>query len=273
MLVLVLHACKHDGLVGIAESLRDHGHDHGYLRGRSVDAELFLCVGTFIYMGEQHLVGSLVQYACDAENQDGPCVAQHAAQQLAVEHVAEARELLEHAEGERGRAGQVDVEGIAHVSAVEQGKVDYVERYAHEDVQQLECGKLQCFLLLPQIGEGNAQEGVDGHGDGHHPHVVRMVGIAHEPAQRTDEQQHQRHEPSRHGAHADERGRIDAHGVFVRLVGEAEVGGLHAEGEQHHDECRVGIDVGDDTIAARSCRKRSRVERHKQVVQEAANDA
>ena len=46
-----------------------------------------------------------------------------------------------------------------------------VEGYRHEDVEQLEGGELHGALLVAQIGEGDALEGVYSHGDGHHPHV------------------------------------------------------------------------------------------------------
>ena len=100
-----------------------------------------------------------------------------------------------------------------------------------------------------------------------------MVGIAHLLAQWPEQQHHQRHKDECHAAHGDERGGVDALRVLVLFVGETEVGGLHAEGEQHHHQGGVGIDVGNDTIAAGGSWNLGGVEGHQQVVQKAADDA
>ena len=273
VLVFVFHSGEHDGLVGVAERLGDHGHDHGNLRRGAVDAQLSVHVFTFIYIGEQHLVGRLVEYAGHAEHQYGPAVAQHPSQHGRVQCVAESRELLDQQHACRGRADQVDVEREAHLLALVDGEVGDVEGYAEDDVEQFECGKLDGFLLLSEVGEGYAQKGVDGHRDCHHPHIVGMVGVAHEPGEWVEEYEHQGDEGHCHRAHADERGGVDAVGVFVRLVGEPEVGGLHSEGEQHEHQCRIGVHVGDDAVAARRGRHLGRVERHEQIVEEASDDA
>ena len=59
----------------------------------------------------------------------------------------------------------------------------------------------------------------------------------------------------------------------MRLVGEAEIGGLHSEGENHQNQRHVGVHVGNDTIAPRGCRKLGSLERNQQIVQESADDA
>ena len=46
------------------------------------------------------------------------------------------------------------------------------------------------------------------------------------------------------------------------LVGETEVGGLHTEGQQHQNQCDIGIDIGDDTIVATGRRELCCIERN-----------
>ena len=66
--------------------------------------------------------------------------------------------------------------------------------------------------------------------------------------------QHDGHKEHRHAAHGCQRGGIDAAGVLAGLIGEAEKGGFHAEGEEHQQQGHVAVDLGDDAVAARGCR-------------------
>ena len=187
--VLIFRLAEDERFVGIAERLGYHGHNHGYLACGAVDAELGVGIGGGVYLGEENLVGSLVEYAGDTEHEDGPAVAHHAAEEGLVEAVFLAEELFPEEEGERSGAEQIDVEGIAGthrgtvyggdearaasaVADIGQDEEEHeVEGYRHEDVEQLEGGELHGALLVAQIGEGDALEGVYSHGDGHHPHV------------------------------------------------------------------------------------------------------
>ena len=235
-------------------------------------------VGGVVDVWEEYLVGRLVEYAGNAQHEHRPSVGQHAAHQAAVEHIAEAGELAAEAQRYAGRAGQVDVEGVANVGGpardVGQGdEAKQVEGYVNHDEEQLEGRKLYGALHVPEVGERYALEGVDGHGHGHHPHVRRMVGVAHEGRQRPDEGQHQRHEGGRGGSHAYEDGGVDALWVFALFVGKTEEGGLHAVGEYDKQQGRVGIHVGYHTVTAALGRQLGCVEWHEQVVEKPTNYA
>ena len=129
------------------------------------------------------------------------------------------------------------------------------------------------FSLLAQMGKGNAQEGVDSYRNGHHSYVLRMVAIAHQLTDGRQEQQHQHSKHQRHKAHRDERSTIYRLRVGMCLVGESEIGGLHTKRQQHHCQCHIGVDVGNDAVSATGRRELSRIKRHEQIVQKTANDA
>ena len=135
MLVLVLDASKDDGLVGKAEGLRNHSHNHGYLRAGTVDAQLLAHVAALVEVGEEHLVGRLVQDSGNAQYQDRPGVAEHGAQQFHVELPAESRVFRNQADGKHGSTRQVDIEHIAHVLAVHVVEINEVQHDAYHDVQ------------------------------------------------------------------------------------------------------------------------------------------
>ena len=191
MLVLVLNASEDDRLIGKTEGLRYHRHNHGYLRCCTIDAQLFLHVYTFIYIREEHLVGSLIQDACNTQYEDGPRIAEHGTQQLRVESPAETGIFRDKTYRQHHRTHQVDIEGIAHIIAVYYHKIDDVEQDADSDIQQLQGSKLQGFLLLTQMRKGNAQEGINGNGNSHHTHIFRMFAIAHQLTDRCQQCQYQ----------------------------------------------------------------------------------
>ena len=68
--VLVLRLAEHERLVGIAERLSYHGHNHRYLAGGAVDAELRVSVGVLVDIRKEYLVGRLIKYSGNAEHQD-----------------------------------------------------------------------------------------------------------------------------------------------------------------------------------------------------------
>ena len=249
--ILVGLLAEHKGFVGVAEGLRYHRHNHGNLHCRAVDAELHLSFFARHEVAEEHLVGRLVEDAGDAEYQYRPGVGEHAAQQPRVEAVAEACQFAAEEEGDQHRAEQVDAEGVAHADGgvvefchnlsrggqgVERGQQqeeDEVEADVEHDEKQFQRGKLYGFLLIAQIGEGYALESVDCHAHGHHAEVFRVVGIAQRGGYLRQQSEHGCNKQQPHAAHGDERGGIDAHGVFLGFVYKAEEGGFHAEGEQH----------------------------------------
>ena len=65
---------------------------------------------------------------------------------------------------------------------------------------------------------------------------------------------------------------INLFGVLALLVDEAEESGLHSVGQDDEEQRRVGVHVGDDTITTTGGANLCRVEWHKQIVQESADD-
>lgn len=100
--VLVLRLAEHERLIGIAERLSYHGHDHRYLAGGAVDAELRVSIGVLVDIRKENLVGRLIKYSGYTQHQYRPAVRQHAAHEGAVEGVFEARKLLYKQEHKRG---------------------------------------------------------------------------------------------------------------------------------------------------------------------------
>lgn len=88
-------------------------------------------------------------------------------------------------------------------------------------------------------------------------------------------QQHcdQYHEQQGDQSHGQPRGGEGLVGVDILLVGEAEKGGLHAEGEDDEKQGSVGIKIRHDAVAARFGSDFVGIERHQQVVQEPTYNA
>ena len=108
---------------------------------------------------------------------------------------------------------------------------------------------------------------------GHHTDVFGVRSIAHPLGNRPEAQQNDRHKGQPNAAHSNERGGIDAQGLSLALfIDEAKEGGLHAEREQHEQQCHVTIYFGHDAITARFYRQFGGIERHKQIVEKAAHD-
>ena len=122
------------------------------------------------------------------------------------------------------------------------------------------------------MGEGDAEESIDGHRQRHHPYPLRMVAIAHQRADGLDEDDNQCSKEGRDRTHTDQCGGIDHLRVCVCLIGEAEIGGLHTKGKNYQNQRHVGIHIRNDAITARGCRELGCIEWHKQIVQESAND-
>ena len=100
-----------------------------------------------------------------------------------------------------------------------------------------------------------------------------MVGIAHKRRYRADERKHQHHEQQRCESYRHQCCRVNLLRILAFLVGEAEEGGLHSVCENHHQQCRIGIYVGDDAIASTRGRQFCRVQRYKQIIKKSAYDA
>ena len=219
-------------------------------------------VATRIDVGEEHLVGGLIEDACNTKDEDGPRIAEHVLQQLTVQLPAEGGILRYEAQGEHDGTYQVDIEGITHVVTVHHGEVDDVQQDAHDNVQQFQQGKLEGFLLLAQVGKGNAQEGIDSHRNSHHTNIRRMLAVAHQRADRLQEAEHRHGKKQRYRAYADKRRSIDRLRVGMRLVSKTEIRGLHAEGQQYKHQGYISIDVRNDAVASAGSRELRGIERH-----------
>ena len=64
--LLVAAVAEDERLIGVAERLGDHGHDHGYLDAGTVDGQLFVALDAGYQETEAYLVGHLVEDACQA---------------------------------------------------------------------------------------------------------------------------------------------------------------------------------------------------------------
>ena len=182
--------------------------------------------------------------------------------------VLDTRQLLPEEEGNQARAEQVDVERVAHadrgvvnlthsigvmlVERWQDNEVEQIQADVQEDEQQLERGKLPRFALVAQVGKRDALEGVQRYHDCHCPDVLGMGAVAHPARDARQEGEYQQHKQQRGACHCHERRAIDGLGILLALVGKAEEGRLHTVGEDDEQQCRVGIHVGDDAIAARS---------------------
>ena len=198
-------------------------------------------------------------------------------------------QLLREEEGDEGSAEQVDIEDVtdAHLGVVQlapygripvvqlgkQDEVHQVQGDVQADEQQFQRRELERPLLVPQVGEQDGLEGVQGHHDGERPDIGRMLGIAHRRGDGADEGEHQADEHERGEAdHPKDRG-IDQFRVLALLVREAEEGRLHAVGQDDQEEGGVGVQVRDDPVAAAGRRDLVGIEGNEQVVQEPPDDA
>ena len=147
-----------------------------------------------VEIGKEDLVCRLVENASNAEDENRPCVGEHPSHQPSIETRCEAAQLLPEAECDRSCAGQVDIEGVAHLCTAENDVVEEVECDVEYDEKQFERGKLDGPLLIAQVGEGNALECIESHRCCHHPDVAGVVSIPHEGTNRVDECQHEQYE-------------------------------------------------------------------------------
>ena len=74
-----------EGLVGVSESLGNHGHYHCYFGACTIDAELGVAFFARDDEAEAYFVGHLVEDAGEAEEQQGPSVAQHTVDEFEVD--------------------------------------------------------------------------------------------------------------------------------------------------------------------------------------------
>ena len=161
MLIVAVGAlAKHNRLVGIAERLRYHSHNHGNLHHGAINAKLLLGVGCMINKGKDDFVGSLIENAGNAQHKHRPRVSQHLAQQLAVDAPLHHHQLAVESKGDERCANEVDEECITHIRC-EACECHDVEHDVEHDERQLERCKLHGIALISQIGKRNGLEGIE----------------------------------------------------------------------------------------------------------------
>ena len=100
-----------------------------------------------------------------------------------------------------------------------------------------------------------------------------MLCVAQRTTDRSDETENEQQEHDCQRTYDCHSGREDGVRLKPFVVGKTEECRLHTKGQQHQDQCHIGIDVSADAIVARVLGHIVRVEWHEQVVQESAYDA
>ena len=117
----------------------------------------------------------MVQDACDTQYQDGPRVAKHCAQQLAVELPIDFEQIRHEEQRDESCTEQIDEEHVKDGRLAQQHEVNQVQGDVQGDEQQLQRGKTDGPFLESQIAEGNGLQGIKGHNDSHHQQIVGML--------------------------------------------------------------------------------------------------
>ena len=100
-----------------------------------------------------------------------------------------------------------------------------------------------------------------------------MIGVAHLCRKSGEESEHEGEKEQAHAAHDCQHGGVHFFRVFyVVAVDEAKERSLHTEGENHEQQRRVRIHVGDHPVAAARRREDMRVEREEQIIEKAPHN-
>ena len=126
--------------------------------------------------------------------------------------------------------------------------------------------------ILREEAEGKGLQGIQSHHDGHDLDVVMVLCVVDELPNGAYEAEDQHEEQRRERTNDRHCGGEYGVRLLPIIVGIAEECSLHAKGEEDHQECRVGIEVGDDAVASALCRDATCIERHKHVVQETSDN-
>ena len=100
-------------LIGVAERLGNHGHNHGDLHAGAVDAELFVALLTRNQKSEAYFVGHLVENAHETQQEQRPGVFEHRLQHLEVHAETHVAQFGDETEGDGGGADEIDDEDVA----------------------------------------------------------------------------------------------------------------------------------------------------------------
>ena len=115
LVVLVPLSSEHQRLVGVAERLRDHGHNHGNLDARPVNAELHFTLLPRHNETKADLVGHLIQDTDQAQQQQRKSIPNHLFKQLYVKAVANPLQLRDETKVDGSRANQVNPEDVPYL--------------------------------------------------------------------------------------------------------------------------------------------------------------
>ena len=178
-LVGILRLRKDDGLVGIAECLGNHCHNHRYLHARAVVAQqhVGLCL-VGIDQREDNLIGHLVQNTCNTQYQDGPRVAEHLLQQCTIELPLNLEQVRNEEQRDETRTQQVDEEDVEHRRLAQHDEVEHVQSDVQHDEQHLQRCKADGALLETQEAERDSLQGVEGYHHAHHQQELRVFAIS-----------------------------------------------------------------------------------------------
>lgn len=275
-------------LVGVAEGLSDHGHNHGNLDTAAVDAELDLALVAGDDEGVADFVGDLVEDAYDAEEEQGPGVGKHFFEQRAVDTVAEMAQFGDEGEGDRGGADEVGEEDVTYEvvgvvpgheggeSAGESGRPkeeEEVEGDIADDEEEFEGGEFPGAAFEAEETEEDGLEGVDCDDTSHHADILGMGGHSQGSGDGGDEATDGGKKERGHYSYRREGGAEDLAGLLFALVGEVEESGFHTKSKDYQQERGVGVDFGDGAVAAGDGGNLVGVEGHEQIVEETPDDA
>ena len=143
-----------------------------------------------------------------------------------------------------------------------------VQQHVGNDEGEFQADEPDRPLLLPEAAEHDGLEGILRHYEGHAAYVFGVIGISQGARDGVDEAQHQGDESQARQPDQAQGGAVHHFAVLAVLVGEAEQGGLHAEGEDDQKQGRIGVQIGYDAVAAAFSRYLDGVERNEQVVEE-----
>ena len=281
-------SAENKGLVSIAECLGNQCHNHGYFDACAIDAQLHLAIRTRDKMTINNLVGHLIQDARHTQQEQRPRVAQHFPHKASVDTMAQIAQFGKETKRHPGSTQQVDRKHIAHlpigIVPPHQSRMGDAEPGRHEEhkevkadiannKEELECGELPCLSAETKPGKEDGLKGIQGHHAPHHHHILGMGGVTHRLGDGHQQETQQDDEQRTDTAHRQRRSGEHRLGTVLVLVGEIEEGRLHAEGENHQHERRVGIQFGHHAIASRRGGYFVGIQRNQQVVEESPHYA
>ena len=198
--------CRTQKLVGIAESLGEHGHYHGNLSGGPINAELHQ---SLLPVGKEkridNLVYRLIQNAYQPENQYRERIDKHPLQQLFINPVSETAKFGNQAKELQTGCYQIGNEDIPHqigrvIEPIDQaGKCSCNHGHSNRKNKfrtmlammetNLMATNLMGRFLKQQISKRNAQKSIECHHYNHHSDEIGMIAIFQKMRDRLEKRQ------------------------------------------------------------------------------------